>query len=32
MVGGDGLVESVVRELRDGKPFAHLRAVGGAAL
>jgi superfamily II DNA or RNA helicase len=26
-VGGDGLVEQVVRELRDGKPFAHLRAV-----
>ena len=23
-----GLVEAVVRELRDGKPFAHLRAVG----
>jgi SWI/SNF-related matrix-associated actin-dependent regulator 1 of chromatin subfamily A len=23
----DGLVEGVVRELRDGKPFAHLRAV-----
>jgi SWI/SNF-related matrix-associated actin-dependent regulator 1 of chromatin subfamily A len=28
MVGGDGLVEAVVRELRDGRPFAHLRAVG----
>ena len=25
---GDGLVDAVVRELRDGKPFAHLRAVG----
>ena len=25
---GDGLVESVVRELRDGRPFTHLRAVG----
>jgi hypothetical protein len=25
---GDGLVEAVVRELRDGKPFQHLRAVG----
>ena len=24
----DGLVEQVVRELRDGQPFAHLRAVG----
>ena len=24
---GDGLVESVVRELRDGKPFRHLRKV-----
>ena len=23
----DGLVEAVVRELRDGRPFAHLRAV-----
>jgi SWI/SNF-related matrix-associated actin-dependent regulator 1 of chromatin subfamily A len=23
----DGMVEGVVRELRDGKPFAHLRAV-----
>jgi hypothetical protein len=29
MVGGDGLVDAVVRELRDGRPFAHLRAVGG---
>jgi SNF2 family DNA or RNA helicase len=29
-VGGDGLVEAVIRELRDGKPFAHLRAVGSA--
>jgi len=27
MVGGDGLVDAVVRELRDGRPFAHLRAV-----
>jgi SWI/SNF-related matrix-associated actin-dependent regulator 1 of chromatin subfamily A len=27
MVGGDGLVDAVVRELRDGKPFGHLRAV-----
>jgi superfamily II DNA or RNA helicase len=25
---GDGLVDAVVRELRDGRPFAHLRAVG----
>ena len=24
---GDGLVEAVVRELRDGRPFQHLRAV-----
>ena len=24
----DGLVEGVVRELRDGRPFTHLRAVG----
>ena len=24
---GDGLVEAVVRELRDGRPFHHLRAV-----
>lgn len=24
---GDGLVEAVVRELRDGKPFRHLKAV-----
>jgi SWI/SNF-related matrix-associated actin-dependent regulator 1 of chromatin subfamily A len=24
---GEGLVDGVVRELRDGKPFAHLRAV-----
>jgi hypothetical protein len=23
----DGLVEAVVRELRDGRPFQHLRAV-----
>jgi SWI/SNF-related matrix-associated actin-dependent regulator of chromatin subfamily A-like protein 1 len=27
MVGGDGLVDQVVRELRDGKPFAHLRSL-----
>jgi SNF2 family DNA or RNA helicase len=27
MVGGDGLVDAVVRELRDGKSFGHLRAV-----
>jgi SWI/SNF-related matrix-associated actin-dependent regulator of chromatin subfamily A-like protein 1 len=25
----DGLVQAVVRELRDGRPFQHLRAVGG---
>jgi SNF2 family DNA or RNA helicase len=24
----DGLVSEVIRELRDGKPFRHLRAVG----
>jgi SWI/SNF-related matrix-associated actin-dependent regulator of chromatin subfamily A-like protein 1 len=24
----DGLVDGVVRELRDGRPFTHLRAVG----
>ena len=28
--GSDGLVQAVVRELRDGRPFRHLRAVGGA--
>jgi SWI/SNF-related matrix-associated actin-dependent regulator of chromatin subfamily A-like protein 1 len=26
--GDDSLVEGVIRELRDGKPFRHLRAVG----
>jgi hypothetical protein len=26
-VDGDGLVDAVVRELRDGKPFAHLRSL-----
>ncbi|MEP6954300.1 MAG: DEAD/DEAH box helicase [Solirubrobacteraceae bacterium] len=26
-IDGDGLVESVVRELRDGRPFRHLRKV-----
>jgi SWI/SNF-related matrix-associated actin-dependent regulator 1 of chromatin subfamily A len=25
--GSDGLIEGVVRELRDGKPFRHLRAI-----
>ncbi|HWC85841.1 MAG TPA: SNF2-related protein [Solirubrobacteraceae bacterium] len=25
----DGLVQAVVRELREGRPFSHLRAVGG---
>jgi SWI/SNF-related matrix-associated actin-dependent regulator of chromatin subfamily A-like protein 1 len=29
VLDGDGLVEAVVRELRDGRPFLHLRAVGG---
>ncbi len=28
---GDGLVEAVVRELRDGRPFAHLRAVAAGS-
>jgi SWI/SNF-related matrix-associated actin-dependent regulator of chromatin subfamily A-like protein 1 len=28
MVGSDGLVQAVVRELRDGRPFAHLRVAG----
>ena len=27
-VGGEGLVEAVVRELRDGRPFQHLRVLG----
>ncbi|HEX5194617.1 MAG TPA: DEAD/DEAH box helicase [Solirubrobacteraceae bacterium] len=27
VLDGDGLVDAVVRELRDGRPFAHLRAV-----
>ena len=27
-VGGEGLVDAVVRELRGGEPFVHLRAVG----
>ncbi len=26
--GADGLIDGVVRELRDGRPFRHLRAVG----
>jgi superfamily II DNA or RNA helicase len=29
MQHSDGLVEAVVRELRDGRPFSHLRAVAG---
>jgi superfamily II DNA or RNA helicase len=29
VVDGDGLVDAVVRELRDGRPFRYLRAVGG---
>jgi len=29
MVESDGLVEAVVRELREGRPFTHLRAVMG---
>jgi SWI/SNF-related matrix-associated actin-dependent regulator 1 of chromatin subfamily A len=33
-LGGDGLLDAVVRELRDGQPMRHLRAVaaGGAEL
>jgi SWI/SNF-related matrix-associated actin-dependent regulator of chromatin subfamily A-like protein 1 len=31
VVGDGGLVEAVVRELRDGRPFSHLRVVGEAA-
>jgi hypothetical protein len=27
MGGDDGLVNAVVRELRDGRPFQHLRIV-----
>ena len=27
-LGGDGLLDAVVRELRDGEPMRHLRAVG----
>ncbi len=27
-IDDDGLVDGVVRELRDGRPFTHLRAVG----
>jgi SWI/SNF-related matrix-associated actin-dependent regulator 1 of chromatin subfamily A len=29
VLDGEGLVEAVVRELRDGRPFQYLRAVGG---
>jgi hypothetical protein len=29
VIESDGLVDAVVRELRDGKPFTHLRAVAG---
>jgi SNF2 family DNA or RNA helicase len=28
VLDGDGLIDAVVAELRDGRPFAHLRAVG----
>jgi hypothetical protein len=28
ILDSDGLVDAVVRELRDGRPFTHLRAVG----
>ena len=28
IIDSDGLIDAVVRELRDGRPFAHLRAVG----
>ena len=27
VLDGDGLIDGVVRELRDGKPFRHLRRV-----
>jgi SWI/SNF-related matrix-associated actin-dependent regulator 1 of chromatin subfamily A len=29
VIESDGLVEAVIRELRDGRPFTHLRAVMG---
>ena len=29
VIEADGLVEAVIRELRDGRPFTHLRAVTG---
>jgi hypothetical protein len=29
VLDSDGLVDAVIRELRDGRPFSHLRAVGG---
>ena len=29
MIESDGLVDAVIRELRDGRPFTHLRAVMG---
>jgi SWI/SNF-related matrix-associated actin-dependent regulator of chromatin subfamily A-like protein 1 len=29
VIEADGLVEQVIRELRDGRPFTHLRAVTG---
>ena len=28
-IDSDGLVDAVIRELRDGRPFTHLRAVMG---
>jgi len=31
MLSSDGFVEAVVRELRDGRPFQHLRAVAPAS-
>ena len=30
-LGGDGLLDAVVRELRGGEPVRHLRIVGDAA-
>jgi SNF2 family DNA or RNA helicase len=30
-VASDGMVQAVVRELRDGRPFQHLRVVGEAS-
>jgi SWI/SNF-related matrix-associated actin-dependent regulator of chromatin subfamily A-like protein 1 len=29
VIESDGLIDAVVRELRDGRPFSHLRAIAG---